>query len=426
MRSPTSTTKPAYGTRVTLNGLIVTSTKFKSSNGWQAVFVSDQAGGEWRGVTARFRDSAVNYAPGEIVNVAGKWENYKAQGAARGADQINEAVITKTGQTAPAPDPVDISDAADIAANGSRELALYSVLVRLNDVTITKPADQYNEFEVNGKLIVDDLLKPQGGQWYSATCGDRLASMVGFAYYSYGAAKLVVRSKDDFGTVTPAQAESATASAVQQAASAPAGACISPKSFATLVATTQRFVESSNDAGVSLYGVFAADSANAAPWAAVKVVYPPSVFAGDIGLGQTITASGNIEEYFANTQVKARSVSIVTATPASVTPLNVTPIELNGGSGEQYEGVLVRLANVEVKGPAAGCTTNCRPVVGTGSDPSKYVTLLTKLYNPTGLSSGATCSEIIGVVSSFVQTSDAGSTTRFDVMPRTAADVRCP
>lgn len=129
-------------------------------------------------------------SPGDRIDVSGTVTDYF------GLAQISTLTALTVNSSGPAPDPV-LVDPADVATGGSRADALQSVLIRVDDVTVTDAnpdaPNDYGEFEVDG-LRVDDLLyevlpDPQAGDTFDA--------LVGPLYYSFGNTKLVPRSADD-------------------------------------------------------------------------------------------------------------------------------------------------------------------------------------------------------------------------------------
>jgi len=97
--------------------------------------------------------------------------------------------------TMPAPAPAVVSP-ADIATGGPKAEAYEGVLVTVKDVTVTNPDLGFGEWEVTGKLRVDDLFFAMA-QWPKPAQGDKYASITGCLNYNFDNTKISPRTLAD-------------------------------------------------------------------------------------------------------------------------------------------------------------------------------------------------------------------------------------
>lgn len=147
------------------------------------------------------------YAIGDKLEVKGTYTEYYE------SSQIEAAEIKKLG-TADVPEPALIEDPAKVAtpfeeneastesckweptANHGADAEKYeSVLVKVEDVTVTNANICHGAFEVTGDLAVDKTLYYYKGK---RSEGQEFESIQGILIYSYDAFRLAPRAEDDF------------------------------------------------------------------------------------------------------------------------------------------------------------------------------------------------------------------------------------
>jgi cytosine/adenosine deaminase-related metal-dependent hydrolase len=175
---------PEEGAVVTISDVVVTGVRTGAG-----FFVQDAGLAEYGGLYVYdFGDNTVSV--GDVVTVTGTYEEYY------GLTELTSPTVSVTG-TAVVPDPIAV-DACDVGTGGSRAEALEAMLLVVEDVTVTTtnpddPSD-YDEFEVDGCLRVDDFLwddldQPAGFPSY--------VSITGVLNYSFDNAKLAPRGAED-------------------------------------------------------------------------------------------------------------------------------------------------------------------------------------------------------------------------------------
>ena len=170
------------GSVVLFDEVIVTAVR-DDGNFW----IEEPAGGQWSGVYVY--DSAglapADLAVGDELTVGGEVSEFF---------DLTElgylSNVTRTGIGLPVPGP-DVVEPCDIGEGGALAEAYEGVLVRVLDVTVTAEPDYYNEWEVDGCLMVDDEMYE-----YEAVLGTELFSVTGIQQYYYNY-KLLPRDEND-------------------------------------------------------------------------------------------------------------------------------------------------------------------------------------------------------------------------------------
>ncbi|MBI5488097.1 MAG: hypothetical protein HY905_12260 [Deltaproteobacteria bacterium] len=165
---------PAEGSTVFFEDVVVTAVFADGA------FVQEPGGGPYGGILV-YAGSAPAVAVGDRVDVSGTYEEYA------GESEISSPVLTRRGAGTPAVPEVVLP--ADVATGGSLAESYEGVLVVVESVAVTDanpdaPAD-YNEFEVDGALRVDDafyriLPDPVPGNTFS-----RLAGVLRFTHADF-------------------------------------------------------------------------------------------------------------------------------------------------------------------------------------------------------------------------------------------------
>jgi predicted extracellular nuclease len=264
------------------------------------------------------------------------------------------AITRLTSGTVPAPKELTV---ADVTADPSAAKWEF-VLVTIKNVAVTKPLDtQYGEFEVGGALAVDDELFP-----YTGKIGECL-SLTGVMIYFYNY-KLLPREQADIATgsgcVLPPKI---TIQDVQNDASGS-----HPKTGTVVTVTgVVSAIDSTLSSGTSpkYIGFWIQDEAGG-EYSGIYVYYQwddSATAEKKPKVGQLIELTGKYDEYksssakLAVTLGELTGVSWVDKGPSSKPPqpvvVTAADVGLNGTDpgpkSKQYEGVLVKLENVEVE-----------------------------------------------------------------------------
>ena len=172
---------PYVGQVVTTQG-IVTAVLY---NGY---WVEDAAGGPWSGLWV-YNSSAPSL--GDLVRLTGDVVEYSGLTE---LTNLSEYAVVTSGN--PLPNPVVLSTAA--VSDEQYE----SVLVRVENVTVTNPDLGYGEWSVSdgsGDVVIDD----KGSYTYVPAGGDTLTAIIGPLDYGYGAFKIQPRDDNDIVFTLP-------------------------------------------------------------------------------------------------------------------------------------------------------------------------------------------------------------------------------
>ena len=193
------------GQSVTFTG-IVTANGYYSSGNSNRFFVSDPAGGAWKGVFVFSYDYTVSV--GDEVEVSGEVQEYF------GLTEIgNLTGVTVLSTGNPVPAAISVAT-GDLLAPSTGE-PYEGCLVKISDITVTQGPSTYGEWYVNdgsGNCQIDDAIYT----YDSPSVGDTFASITGAVDYSYDEYGINPRDADDFSTsggdTTPPTINSANAS----------------------------------------------------------------------------------------------------------------------------------------------------------------------------------------------------------------------
>ncbi|WP_373048961.1 amidohydrolase family protein [Vulgatibacter sp.] len=141
--------------------------RIRSSTGF---WCQDRAGGPWSGIYV-YTGTTPTVALGDDVRISGSYVEYN------NLSEITSPQVTTIGAgTIPA---ATVVNPADIAPTGALAEAYESVLLRIENVTVTSPPDaQYKEFVVTGGVVVDDYGNSALGNW-NYQVGDVFSSITG-------------------------------------------------------------------------------------------------------------------------------------------------------------------------------------------------------------------------------------------------------
>jgi cytosine/adenosine deaminase-related metal-dependent hydrolase len=183
VRDPGDPQHPEQGAVVSVTGVV---TATKATHGF---FIQDPAATTFGGLYVYDR-GASSVSVGQSVQVDGTYIEYY------GLTELTSPTVTVLG-AASVPAPVEV-DACDVATGAPLAEGLEGMLVRVAPASVTdvnpdSPSD-YDEFEVNGCLRVDDWLydaldNPEAGAAWS--------TIDGVVVYTFGNSKLAPRSAAD-------------------------------------------------------------------------------------------------------------------------------------------------------------------------------------------------------------------------------------
>ncbi|RKY55471.1 MAG: hypothetical protein DRP93_03255, partial [Candidatus Neomarinimicrobiota bacterium] len=172
------------GEKVTTYG-IVTATGYLGSN--KNFFISSSEPGPWKGINAYYANT--NSAIGDEVKLVGDIEEF------RGFTEIANPEVTILSSENPIHAPIVVKT-GDLIATANAE-QYESCLVKVENVTVTKGPDQYNQVYINdgtGECQVDDDIFN-----YSVSLGDQFQYIIGVVDYKNGEYGLLPRFTNDFG-----------------------------------------------------------------------------------------------------------------------------------------------------------------------------------------------------------------------------------
>jgi hypothetical protein len=176
------------GAQVILEDVVVTSPPTFEGD---LFFVQDPAGGAYSGIAVyMYEPEGFDLVPGDRINITGSYAEYFDQ------SQIvvdSPMAFEKLGTTA-MPMATTVA-AADVTTDGPDQEAYEGVLVRVENATVTAPANMFGEWQIDDALAVDDLFF-QGG-WVEPPVDTVFASITGVMTYSFEEAKLAPTGQAD-------------------------------------------------------------------------------------------------------------------------------------------------------------------------------------------------------------------------------------
>jgi len=322
------------GTIVTLTGVIATSWLNVEKS---AFYVQESDGGQYSGmyiyVYSEVLEIVEDIEPGDIVTLTGEYTEFYdlSEVTVKGAGDIEITGFTD----APTPEVVN---AADIATGGSLSEAYESVLVAVEDVTVSEGVNTYGEWIVDGGLKIDDFF------YYSdPSTGDTFESVAGPLLYSYDEFKLIPRSADDLdGDWTPSDDDDDDSTDVDIYDIQDGG--VAEDSYVNVSG-----VIVTSPMSTLPPGFFVQESAGG-EYSGIFVYVENSAKAVAVSPGDVVDlTSCQYVEYYGLSELKCDESDIeVTGTDTVPAPevVNAADIATGGSLGENYEGVLVKVETV--------------------------------------------------------------------------------
>lgn len=368
---------PAAEGPVQLTGLLVTTathslSEFMGQISVAGFFAQDPAlketfGGKWAGVVVTYRpDGVVGATPsvGDIVDVTGIFSEFGPDGAPK-QQQVQASRITITGQGTPAA-PVDVDSVESIGSGGADAAGYEGVLVRVKTVSVTNTAivnggsDYFGAFEVANSLII-------GGEQYTyrnPVIGETFTSITGILRlgtrpWEAGLYILTPRVEGDVIAQNAAQvlrtiadiqdpnAPGAPLEMCRNTGSETTGKCARADLTNMVVTAVNGYVST------NLRAMWIQDPADTdGRFAGVKVVYNPSSVSYIPEVGQHVDVQGEVIDYRGGIQVQYPDVARNGTQTSSIAPTvvaSLADVARASATSHAYEGVLIRIENVQVQ-----------------------------------------------------------------------------
>ena len=325
-------------------------------------YIVEPAGGAWGGVYAYYGSAwqkvAGDLQVGDLINIEGTVVEYN------GTTEIDfyGGSVEYVGKgTLPAPVVVDTAIMADEAAAEAYE----AVLVSVTGVTVTNtnpddPSD-FGEFAIDDGVRVDNLWYDIEGAVGGLSVGDTFDSISGLFRYEYSNFHITPLSSADVDgysgnggstetgtttTTTETGTTTTTTTTTETGVPSPVAASISDVQTGVVGAGEAVEIEGVVT-GLTTYGLFIQTAAGG-PYSGVFAYGGGSWDAAvSPSVGDLVTVSGEVGEYFDYTQVDWTSGSlVVTDSGMTVTETVVTTADLSDiKTAEQYESVLITVLN---------------------------------------------------------------------------------
>ncbi len=190
VRDPSHADHPAEGTVVTVEGVVI---GVRDGYGF---FIQDPDATEYAGIYV-YDQGDYTVSRGERVSVEGTYAEYN------GLSEIDAPTALTVLSTEAEPAPVSLysSEVCTIGTGGEDAERYESMLVEVNDLIVSNdnpdgPDSDYNEFEVQGCLRIDDLLCESCWSDQPAK-GDEIDAITGPLVYTYSNSKVVPREEAD-------------------------------------------------------------------------------------------------------------------------------------------------------------------------------------------------------------------------------------
>jgi cytosine/adenosine deaminase-related metal-dependent hydrolase len=198
VRDPKDPHHPADGSTVTVSGVYVIGVRPLTGKS-QGFWIQDAASQPYQGIFVFTGATSPTVVVGNRVTVSGTYTEYKT------VSELGSPVVTIEDAGTKLPFNPIVVDPADIATGGAKAEGYESMLLEVDNVTITNqnpdaPAD-YDEFQVTGNLRIDDFASDGvTGSGLDNICpvGTVYTKIVGIGNSSASQQKLEPRGKDDF------------------------------------------------------------------------------------------------------------------------------------------------------------------------------------------------------------------------------------
>lgn len=319
----------------TFEGLVVVSPRFEAADGLWGYYVAE-ASGAWHGVKLVVPEALDgDYAIGDELTVTGEGVDYYCNTQFKA---LQAPVVT--GEGVALPTPVDVAPET-LAPSGTDGEAYEGVRVRLSNVTVESTASWGFTLQDSAVEISDSLF--QTGVRPAAGCAvDTIIGIVEYAFESY---QIIPISADDisydaddpscaapacaFETISAYQQSDASANCTAEGSQDIDGGA--DCSYEGLVVISEQVYVSSN-----LRGHYVMDPAGGA-WSGILVKFFKDD-APELSLGDVISVTGDIQEYFCLSQLNAAAPA-EDLTTTGTADLPAAEALTAGDLDESWEGV---------------------------------------------------------------------------------------
>ena len=320
---------------VTVKGVVITSPVHIDGDGKGTIFVQDPMGGELSGIAVfLYQEVAMNFGvkPGVVVDITGEYTEFFGESQL----QVTSVdAIVEVGQGEP-PEPAVVA-AADIATGGAKAEAYEGVLVQVEGVTVTNPAVDMSDFEVDGALLINDFFLFPQMEEPTVVNGQEFTSIAGPLRFSYDNHKIAPRAAADLVAGMVPQAEEHTIYEIQEGALAVQTPVLVKGAIVTSPLTFKKdgfFIQDPMGGEHSGIYVYIGNKA---------VTVKP---------GDVVDVEGVYDEYYENSQIEVADPAKVVVTGNGAVPapevVSAAEVATGGPLQENYEGVLVTVENVQV------------------------------------------------------------------------------
>ena len=296
---------------------VVAVTDLVSDHFW----VQDAGGGEWGGMyvyVGPWIETPVTVSAGDVLNITGSVSEYYDLTELT-LDTAEDLTVVSSDGT---PTAVSLSSAPSNWENYE------SVLVTLENVSVSDDVDQYGQYPLDFNILLgNDLYSP------TASNGDTFESLTGLVYYSYGEFKLLPRDADDMsGSTNNDGGDNGSGNNGTEAT-------IYDIQNGTITTGSEVSVSGAIVTAVLSNGnLFVMDPAGGAY--SGLVIYPAGATL-TASIGDEVSFSGEVVEYYGKTEVSVSDSANFTVTgTGTVSPEVISAVP---SDWELYEGVLVTL-----------------------------------------------------------------------------------
>jgi hypothetical protein len=333
----------AENTVVTLQGVIVTSPVHTTEG---AVFVEEPQGGQYSGIHVYLWTEALaehyGLMPGDVVTIKGEYAEFYGVSEITVQSPLDLEVTGTADVPAPA-----LVDPADVATGGALAEAYESVLVKVQDVTVTDADAGYGEFVLDDSLHVADFFFDGGegpsGPNVLVADDDTFDSITGISLFAFDEFTLGPRFLEDYQGLDH---QETTIYDVQQGLIDENTSVLIESAVVTSpVHETDQLVyvqelEGGPYSGILLY------------------LYSEVIDAVDLQPGDEIAFSGEYLEYFEMSEIEVTSVDDLVMLGSGSAPapevVAAADIATGGVDCEAYESVLVQVQDVTVTDDSIG------------------------------------------------------------------------
>ncbi|WAS96139.1 hypothetical protein [Nannocystis punicea] len=323
------------GSVVTVKGVVITSPVHVDGDGKGTIFVQDPMGGELSGIAVfLYEEVAMNFGvkPGVIVDITGEYTEFFGESQLQ-VTSVDAIVEVGQGES-PAPAVVA---AADVATDGAKAEAYEGVLVQVENVTVTNPAVDMSDFEVEGALRINDFFLFAQMEEPTVVNGQVFKSIAGPLRFSYDNHKIAPRAGADLVVDMVPQAEEHTIYEIQEGTLPVQTPVLVKGAIVTSPLTFKKdgfFIQ--DPMGGEHSGIYVYIGAKA-------VTVEP---------GDVVDVEGVYDEYYESSQIEVSDPAKIVVTGNGAVPapevVSAADVATGGPLQENYEGVLVTVENVQV------------------------------------------------------------------------------